>query len=94
MPPRFIIFQIFFWMIATTFGANYILDVIESGNPLILILIAIFLLLIGMGWMSMMILVMLSLSMIDLAAAFSAFTGKDFRYPVFGNLAEKLSQRV
>ena len=81
-------------MIATTFGANYILEMIESGNPIILILIAMILMLIGMGWMSIMILVMLSLSMIDLAAAFSAFTGKDFRYPVFGKLAEELSHRV
>lgn len=87
-------FQFFFWMIATTFGANYLMDMIESGNPLILILIALILMLIGMGWMSIMILVLLSLSLIDLAAAFSAFTGKDFRYPVFGALADKFSHSV
>ncbi len=87
-------FQIFFWMIATTFGANILMDMIELGNPLILILIAMSLMLIGMGLMSIMILVLLILSLIDLAAAFSAFTGKDFRYPVFGILADKFSHSV
>jgi len=86
--------NMFFWMFATTFGANYLMDLIESGNPLLLILIALFLMLTAMGWMSMMILVLLSLSLIDLAAAFSAFTGKDFRYPVFGVLAERINRSV
>jgi len=86
--------QVFFMMIATTFGANYLMDMIESGNPLLLVLIALFLMLTGMGWMSLMIFLLLVLSLIDLAAAFSAFTGKDFRYPVFSTLADRFSHSV
>ncbi|MEA3325848.1 MAG: hypothetical protein U9R53_00830 [Chloroflexota bacterium] len=83
-----------FWMIIAFVGTNIIADTIEPETPIIYLIITLFIVLSSMGWVSLMSLVLLGLSLVDLVAAYNAFKGKDWRYPVFATWAGKLNLAV
>jgi len=74
-------------------GTNLIADLIAPETPIIYFVLSLIFLLCLLGGMGFIIFFILVLKLVDLIAAISVFCDKAWRYPLFAQWAEKLSQR-
>jgi uncharacterized membrane protein len=71
-------------------GTNLIADRISPDTPRIYLVVSIIMVVINLLGLSLMALIICGLLLVNIIAAIFIFAGKNWRYPVIGNWAERL----